>query len=60
MTENKKKLNTPKKGAARKWAEKFEKLREQELPENFVAEIRRRYERKKSAISQNQVKDLDV
>jgi hypothetical protein len=37
--ETKKKVNIPKKGAARKWAEKLRKLREQEPPQDLVDAI---------------------
>ena len=47
--ETKKKVNIPQKGAARKWAEKLKKLREQDPPKELV-----------EAINKKKRKDTDI
>ena len=55
-----KKLNTPKKGAAKKWAERLRKLREQPPPKDLMDILNQPEKPKKVAASKSPAKDLDA
>ena len=55
-----KKLNTPKKGAAKKWAERWKKLREQPPSEELINILNKSEKPKKIASPLTSKKDLDV
>ena len=54
-----KKINYPKKGAARKWSKRLEELGNQPPPEELMKKINRQDE-KKIASPENKSTDLDV
>lgn len=55
-----KKLNTPKKGAAKKWAERWKKLREQPPSEELVNILNKTEKPKKIATPRTPESDLEV
>lgn len=54
-----KKINYPKKGAARKWSKRLEELGKQPPPEDLMRKINGE-ENKKVAVPRNKNTDLDV
>ncbi len=55
----KKKVFTPKKGAARKWAERWKKLREQPPPDDLISKLNRNRQDKKVATPRNQTNEME-
>jgi hypothetical protein len=55
-----KKVTPPKKGAARKWADRLKKLREQSPSDELMNILNRTKPSKKTARSSQQHDDLDV
>jgi hypothetical protein len=56
---DKKKVNVPQKGAARKWAKKLEDLGKQSPPEDLMRKINSD-EKKKVAVPPKPSKDMDL
>lgn len=55
-----KKVNTPKKGAARKWAERWKNLREQEPSEELIKILNNNKKPKKIAATTTPENELDA
>ncbi len=55
-----KKINIPKKGAARKWAKRLKELGEQDPPEELMKKINQMDQNKKVASSVQPKKELDL
>lgn len=55
-----KKKHGPKKGAAKKWSERLEKLGEQSPPEDLMRILNKIEKPKKVAKPHNQSEDLDI
>ena len=55
-----KKVNIPKKGAARKWLQRLKELTEQEPHEDLLKKINEKEDDKKVARPQEKPKDLDL
>lgn len=55
-----KKINIPKKGASRKWAQRLKELGQRRPPKDLVDKINRDAENKKSAMPVEPQRDLDV
>ena len=56
----KKKVNTPKKGAAKKWSEQLKQLREQPPPKDLMDILNQTEKPKKIAKPKSPINDLDV
>lgn len=56
----KKKVNTPQKGAARRWAERLKNLREQSPSEELMNILNRTEKPKKVAQPRSSQEDLDI
>ena len=55
-----KKVNKPQKGAARKWAEKWEKLREQQPQDELLDKLNKRKQPKRVAQPRNDSSDMEL
>ena len=60
MTIETKKVNKPKKGAARKWAQRLKELGEQRPPQDLIDKLNETEEQKKIAKPSVPRKDMDL
>lgn len=55
-----KKVNKPQKGAAKKWAEKWEKLRKQQPADELIDKLNKRKQPKKVAQPRSNSSDVEL
>ena len=55
-----KKINIPKKGASRKWAQKFKELGQQPPPKDLMEIFNRVEKPKKVAVPRTKTEDMDI